>query len=196
MQRYSLVLIPAIVAIALFFSLDLFNEVTDTRVAEIGEAPDRNIEAYGEGINTILFDEQGRIDYTLQSSRQVVYQDQVSELDQPFIRLYREGESRWNIVAESGRISTASGDESAIEEINLLGGVQVYMLDDYGNRTVLDTDFLDVNPRQETLNTTAPVQMTSAGVEQSSIGMQASLADQTIKFMSDIRGVYVVPTKP
>ncbi|MEX2131250.1 MAG: LPS export ABC transporter periplasmic protein LptC [Pseudohongiellaceae bacterium] len=193
MQRLSFVVIPAIVAIGLFFSLNLLEDVSSSRDSIAPSASVRQVEAYGEGINTVLFDALGRIDYTLQSSRQVFYQDQETELESPYIRLFSEGEARWNIVAKSGRISAAGDGSNEISNIDLLGGVEVYMLDDFGNRTMLATEYLNVNPQLETLETEAPVQMSSEGLEQSAIGMQANLKDETILFKRDVRGVYVVP---
>lgn len=193
MQRLTLFLIPAMVAIGLFFSLNIVEDVGGARNEEMPAGDLRAVEAYGVGINTILYDAQGRVDYTLQSTRQVFYQDQVTELESPYIRLYREGEPRWNIVAESGRISAAGDGSNEIDRIDLLGGVEVYMLDDFGNRTVLATEYLNVNPRLETLDTEAPVQMASEGLEQTAVGMQASLANETVLFKRDVRGVYVVP---
>ena len=193
MQRLSLLLIPAMVAIGLFFSLNLFDEVNVDREDTALVADMHDVEAYGEGINTILFDELGQIDYTLESPRQIYYVDRVTELQEPFIRLYRNGESRWNIVADSGRISTVSEGSDEIDNIDLLGGVEVYMLDEFGNRTVLNTDYLNVNTRLETLETEAAVRMSSKSLSQSAIGMQASLVDETITFVRDVQGVYIVP---
>jgi len=193
LQRLTLVLIPATVAIGLFFSLNLFEDVSSSRDSIALSGSTRPVEAYGEGINTVLFDTLGRIDYTLQSSRQVFYQDQETELEAPYIRLFRDGEARWNIVADSGRISASDDGSNEINNIDLLGGVEVYMLDEFGNRTVLATDFLNVNPQLETLETESAVQMSSPGLEQSAIGMQANLQNETILFIRDVRGVYVVP---
>ena len=55
--------------------------------------------AYSEGLNTILYDSQGNINYTLQAKRQVHYNNDSTELEKPFIRLYQDGDSRWNIAA-------------------------------------------------------------------------------------------------
>ena len=60
MQRASLIIIPGIVAIVLFFSLDWVDTVSvdnSLLYQPVGE----NIEAYAEGINTVLFDTAGQI---------------------------------------------------------------------------------------------------------------------------------------
>ena len=82
MQKISIFLVATVVAIALYFTLsgwsameaDSANEAT---VAELA------YDGYSEGINTVLYDSDGNINYTLRASRQYHYKDQTSRLDEP-----------------------------------------------------------------------------------------------------------------
>ena len=190
MQRIGLIIVPGIIAIALFVGINSF----DTLIKE-ADAPITNssldFNAYSEGINTILYDTQGNINYTLQAERQVHYNDLSTEFEKPFIRLYQDGDSRWSIAANSGRIpaveTTADG---ALEKIELLGDVQVYSLDDFGNRTLMSTEFLTLNAQAEILETDQPVSVVTSALQLSSIGMIAKLRTDEITFLREIRGRY------
>ena len=190
MQRIGLIIVPGIIATALFVGINSF----DTLIKE-ADAPITNssldFNAYSEGINTILYDTQGNINYTLQAERQVHYNDHSTEFEKPFIRLYQDGDSRWSIAANSGRIpaveTTADG---ALEKIELLGDVQVYSLDKFGNKTLMSTEFLTLNPKSEILETDQPVSVVTSAFQLSSMGMVAKLRTDEIIFLREIRGRY------
>ena len=188
MQRIGLIIVPGIIAIALFVGINSFNTLSNE-----ADAPNTSLDfnAYSEGINTTLYDAQGNINYTLKAERQVHYNDDSTELEKPFIRLYQDGDSRWNIVANSGRIPAAetTADE-ALERIELLGNVRVYSLDEYGNRTMMSTEFLTLNTESAILETDQPVSIVTSALQQSSIGMIAKLRIDEINFLREIRGRY------
>ena len=188
MQRIGLIIVPGIIAIALFVGINSFNTLSNE-----ADAPNTSLDfnAYSEGINTTLYDAQGNINYTLKAERQVHYNDDSTELEKPFIRLYQNGDSRWNIVANSGRIPAAetTADE-ALERIELLGNVRVYSLDANGNRTMMSTEFLTLNTESAILETDQPVSIVTSALQQSSIGMIAKLRIDEINFLREIRGRY------
>lgn len=190
MQRIGLLIVPGIIAIALFFGINSFESRSDVADSTTS-GPGLNFNAYSEGINTILYDAAGQIDYTLQAERQVHYNNDTTELEKPFIRLYENGDTRWNIVADSGRISSPeTGSDSVADEIELSGDVQVYSLDALGNRTLMSTEFLTLNPESETLQTDQAVSVVTESLEQSSIGMIANLKLEQITFLTEIKGRY------
>lgn len=190
MQRIGLIIVPGIIAIALFVGINSFDTLSNEVDAPVTNSS-LDFNAYSEGINTILYDSQGNINYTLQAERQVHYNDDSTEFEKPFIRLYQDGDSRWNIVANSGRIpaveTTADG---ALEKIELLGDVQVYSLDDFGNRTLMSTEFLTLNTQAEILETDQPVSVATSALQLSSMGMIAKLRTDEITFLREIRGRY------
>ena len=188
MQRIGLIIVPGLIATALFVginSLDTLRNEADVSIT----SSSLDFSAYSEGLNTILYDSQGNINYTLQAKRQVHYNNDSTELEKPFIRLYQDGDSRWNIAAKLGRISAAeTTDDGILEKIELLGDVQVYSLDKFGNKTLMSTEFLTLNPKSEILETDQPVSVVTSAFQLSSIGMIAKLRTDEITFLRQIRG--------
>jgi LPS export ABC transporter protein LptC len=190
MQRIGLIIVPGIIAIALFVGINSFDTLSNEADAPITNSS-LDFNAYSEGINTILYDTQGNINYTLQAERQVHYNDDSTEFEKPFIRLYQDGDSHWSIAANSGRIPAVEATaDGALEKIELLGDVQVYSLDDFGNRTLMSTEFLTLNTQAEILETDQPVSVVTSAFQLSSIGMIAKLRTDEITFLREIRGRY------
>lgn len=155
-----------------------------------------DFDSWSTGINSILFDATGQIEYTLQADRQVHFLNDMTELDKPFIRLYQPTGESWNILASSGRIlpeqedRELTGTETNIARIELIDDVELYQTDDFGNRTVLRTAYLSVDPGLETLTTDLPVHLSSRFIEQTAVGMHADLIQNTVTFSSQVRGIY------
>jgi LPS export ABC transporter protein LptC len=190
MQRIGLIIVPGVIVTALFVGINTFDTLRNEADAPITSSS-LDFSAYSEGINTILYDSQGNINYTLQAERQVHYNDDSTELEKPFIRLYQDGDSRWNIVAKSGRISAAKTTaDGTLEKIELLGDVQVYSLDKFGNKILMSSEFLTLNPESEILETDQPVSVVTSALQLSSIGMIAKLRTDEITFLREIRGRY------
>ena len=190
MQRITILLIPGVIAIAIFIAISAYDNVSQNpEVSANLRVLDYN--AYSEKINTVLYDSNGVINYTLRAESQTHFIDDSTELEKPFIRLFQEGESRWNIVANSGRI-LADLNEDNLENrmIELTGDVEVFSLDEFGNRTIMSTDFLEIDPQNETLQTNRPVTLVTSNLQQSSIGMFADLKIDEFVFHRDIRGHY------
>ena len=195
MQRTGLLIVPGLIAVALFLGLNTFNSPgnnPDTPSA----AANLDFNAYSKGINTILYDVDGKINYTLQAQRQVHYNDDTTELQKPFIRLFQDGDSRWNIVADSGKISSSeTASNTTVDRIELVGDVRVYSLDSFGNRTLISSEFLTLNPESEILETDLAVSVVTKALEQSSIGMLANLKTDEITFLREIKGRYEQATQ-
>ncbi|MBL4581148.1 MAG: LPS export ABC transporter periplasmic protein LptC [Gammaproteobacteria bacterium] len=190
MQRIGLIIVPGIIAIALFVGINSFDNLSN-EAETLTTSSSLNFNAYSEGINTILYDAEGNIDYTLQAERQIHYNDDTTELEKPFIRLFQDGDSRWNIVANSGRIFIAeTAADGALDRIELQGNVQVYSLDEFGNRVLMSTEFLTLSPDSEILETDHAVSVVTSTLQQSSIGMIANLRNDEITFLREIRGQY------
>ena len=62
----------------------------DPQLLENSEFPPREIEAYSEGINSILYDENGSISYTLRADNQIHYRDGDTRIENPLIRLFQD----------------------------------------------------------------------------------------------------------
>lgn len=190
MQKLTFFLITAVTAILSYLGLSTFVSVSENDEAEaVVNRP--AYDGYSEGINTVMYDVSGDISYTLRAERQYHFADQSSDLEQPYIRLFREGDSHWNIVADSGRLTPAEdADAEAIGTIRLSGAVEVFRLDDFGNRTLLQTDYLELDPHEETMETDRLVTMTTTNIRQVGTGMFADLTKDELEFYRDNEGIY------
>jgi len=146
-------------------------------------------DAYAKGVTSILYDAQGEIEYTLETTEQTHFLDNTTELTDPFVRLYKDSDVRWNIIARSGRILEASeGDE--IERLDLSNTVELFQIDDFGKRMTLATEFVSIFPGQETMSTKHPVALSSGGLHQDAVGMRVDFNQDTMTFLSQVKGRY------
>lgn len=196
MQKLTFFIISSVTALLLYFGLDSITSISEEdSAANAGEQLE--YDAVSDGINSVLYDANGSISYTLQARRQYHFKDQTSELQEPLIRLFREGKSHWNIVAERGYLTPQNGGGNLQEGmIELSGDVEIYSLDDFGNRTVLSTDFLTIDPANETMQTDQPVAMHTPTIQQRAIGMFAQLDGDEILFMRNGEGRYEIRSTP
>ena len=190
MQRHKLLLVPSLIAILIFLAISAYDSVS-INLEDTGSFTILDYNVYSEGFNTVLYNPEGDINYTLRAKSQTHYNDDHTELEKPFIRLFQDGKSRWNIVANNGRIS-ADLNENEIENrtIELSGNVEVFSLDAFGNRTVMSTEFIELNPQNKTLETDQAIKLVTSTLQQSSTGMFANLKIDEIIFHRDIRGYY------
>ena len=150
-------------------------------------------DAYSVGITSVLFNTEGRIDYTLEASEQTHYLDNTTVLSNPYVRLYQESGERWNIAARSGRIHGAA-DSDNIERLDLSDEVELFQVDAAGERMTLTTGFISLFPGTETMNTDREVTMTTNALRQTAIGMHVDLQQDKLTFRSQVRGRYEVPS--
>jgi LPS export ABC transporter protein LptC len=190
----KLIIIAASLLLAIAFAANYEQLITTIPSEDPSNVEAIDFNAYSVGINTVIYDANGKINYTLQANRQVQYNDDSTELDKPFVRLFQDGEAQWNVVADTGVISALSiSDNKEMRTIELSGNVEVYSSDDVGNRTVMTTQKLMLNPQLETLKTDQPVVVETSSIRQSAVGMDADLNSNEIVFHRNIRGIYVQP---
>ena len=161
--------------------------------SENSEFPPREIEAYSEGINSILYNENGSISYTLRADNQIHYRDGDTRIENPLIRLFQDEIPRWNIIANEGLVlptPTGTSSEQKNEKLTLNGNVEILGLDKFGNRTFISTELLEIDPINETLKTDRIVNYESNNIHHSSVGMFANLNEEEIRFESNVRGFY------
>lgn len=150
-----------------------------------------NYDAYSNGVTSVLYDSDGNIQYTLEATEQVHYLDNTTQLQNPYVRLYQGSGARWNIVARSGRIHAAEKSEK-ITRLDLSEDVELYQIDDAGNRITLETSFLSLFPETETMSTEREVTMTTNTLRQTATGMRADLQQDTLTFLAQVKGRYEV----
>ncbi len=148
-------------------------------------------DAYSNDVTSVLYTDQGQIEYTLEATEQVHYLDDTTHLSNPYVRLYQGDGVRWNIVARSGRILAADAG-GKISRLDLSEDVELFQIDKTGDRMTLATPFLSVFPESETMATDQEVTMTTHFLRQSAIGMRANLQQDTLTFLSEVKGRYDV----
>ena len=149
----------------------------------------------------MLYDTTGLINYTLQADSQIHFNDDSTELDKPFIQLYENGNSRWNIVAKSGKISSLTSRDISAENsgdttqtIELSGDIEVYSLDELGNRMQMNTEFLTLSPQTKTMETDQLVTVVTQSMQLTSVGMFADLTADAVVFTREVQGSYDTAT--
>ena len=148
-------------------------------------------DAYSNGVTTVLYDIDGNIEYTLEAEEQIHYLDNSTQLTNPYVRLYQGSGAHWNIVARSGRILAAEQSDR-IDQLDLSDEVELYQNDDTGNTMTLSTSFLSLFPNTETMQTDREVLMTTNTLRQTAIGMHADLRQDTLTFLTEVKGRYEV----
>lgn len=148
-------------------------------------------DAYSNGVTTVLYDIDGNIEYTLEATEQIHYLDNTTQLSDPYVRLYQGSGARWNIVARSGRILAAEQSDRIVR-LDLSDEVELFQNDDAGNTMTLATSFLSLFPSTETMQTDREVLMTTNTLRQTAIGMHADLQQDTLTFLTQVKGRYEV----
>lgn len=180
-----------LILVALYGGRSLLNERSGQSTSTDDNTTAITFDAYSNGVNSVLYDAEGNIEYTLEATEQIHYLDNTTSLQNPYVRLYQANGARWNIVARSGRILAAE-DGDRIARLDLSDDVELYQLEDNGNRMTLTTPFLSLFPQEETMATEREVIMTTNTLYQSAIGMHADLRQDILTFLSRVKGRYEV----
>lgn len=187
-----LLVLSIFMLLGLFFLRQLLIRAADPTPQEIEQQLGQiTYDAYSSGITSILYDSEGRIEYTLEATEQIHYLNDTTFLSNPFVRLYQDSGVRWNILARSGRIHAAN-DSDTIEQLDLIDEVELFQTDDQGNRITLTTDFISLFPGTETMSTQQEVTMRSDSLLQTAMGLHADLRQDKLTFQSQVKGRYEV----
>ena len=188
-RPFTYLTIIGVVGALYYFSLDLTQTVEETR--ENSAAPELEFDGYSEGINTVVYNDNGDVEYTIRATRQFHLKDQSALLEEPLVRFFENGVSTWNIVAESGLVGgNTEASARLMESIRLYGDVEVHRLDGFGNSTVLSTQLLDIDSNREILETQDTVNMITASIAHTGQGLFADLNRDEIHFHSENSGHY------
>jgi len=153
---------------------------------------DISYDAWSTGITSVLYDSEGKLEYTLEADRQVHYLNDTTELVNPRLQLQQENGSNWHITARSGRIHGATGG-GRIERLDLSDQVVVDQTAASGEQMQLNTAFLSIYPTSETMDTSQEVTLTSDFLRQTAVGMRGNLNQNTLTFLSRVSGNYDNP---
>jgi len=155
---------------------------------------DIHYDAWSTGVTSVLYDREGNVEYTLEADRQVHYLNDTTELVNPSLQLQQDHGSNWNITARSGRIHGAA-QGGRIERLDLSDQVVVDQVSLNGEQMRLNTAFLSIYPTSETMDTDQEVTLTSDYLRQTAVGMRGNLNQDTLTFLSQVRGNYDNPAQ-
>ena len=189
----------AIMPIACFVTLALVLILFGKRKSDYPESEKElkpntvDIDTFAEGISSIFYDQNGTVSYTLRAENQIHFKSGYTKIEKPLIRLFQNEMPRWDIEANQGHISNSENESTSglkRKNLELSGSVQILGLDEFGNRMLISTEFLEVDPMNEILKTDQRVEYKMANIQHSAAGMIANLQDEEIIFRKDIRGSY------
>ena len=144
------------------------------------------IDFYMEAYDATVMNEQGRPSHRIISPKMVHFpDDDTTELDSPYIVIYRKEGEPWRINAKRGWSASKN------ENILLTGDV---VLDrnksPYNAAMTLKTDKLRVRPDDEYAETDTPVVMTGQNQRTNANGMRAYLAKGQIQLLDKVKTRY------
>ena len=193
MSKTTTISIASLITVALILNIIGKSRMGYSELEEESEFITSEVEAYSEGINSILYDQNGEISYTLRADNQTHFKDGNTKIEKPLIRLFQNKVPRWNIVANRGELMPSiKYFPSELEEktLKLIGNVELLGLDKFGNRIFITTELLEIDPVSETLKTDRRVEYETTNIQHSSVGMFANLQDEEIVFDRNVRGFY------
>lgn len=128
------------------------------------------------------FDQQGKLDTTAVSA-QVDHNPTTDHItmQQPLVKLYRDGEHSWTIQATLGVVKKGG------RQIDLEQQVRITSSD---NSATLSTSRLSIFPNKKLAKTDQPVTLVAPNGITRAIGLNADLGSKTIHLLQQVRGQY------
>ncbi len=126
----------------------------------------------------------GRAKHRLWAARTLHYPDDGStELEQPYMELYRPGEPPWRVRSERGWVAEGG------EEVHLLGAVEIHREGTADLRKVdAYTRDLRIWPNRDYAETDEAVRYETPGTRVDAIGMRARLDTGQLELLAEVRG--------
>lgn len=180
-----------VLIVAGLVSLSWWMPVEQGPVSRLVTAPEKRhiFDYYLDDFDLTTMNAAGRPRYYLQAQGMSHYaDDDISELAQPQLTVYRDKAAPWVIRSREARV--AAGGESVL----LQGDVKVERpTQDRRGRLEIDTSALRVVPAKEYAETDQPVLIVTDFGETRAIGMQADLKQQQLQLLAQVRGDYAKP---
>lgn len=143
------------------------------------------------GIEALESDEHGRLNRRLTAPevRHFSQPADASEIDAPVLTLYNEGKEAWQVSARQGR----GLERNTV--FRLEGGVQALRRDPTAVPVTVDTDSLQVYPKEERLEGRQRVTVKSPRGQLQSQGIQANLRTGDLVLTQNVQGNYAPPSR-
>lgn len=138
------------------------------------------------------FDENGQLSSVFVAEETRYYQinpkrrtaKDYADLTKPELTMYSANQPPTTIVSNTGKARNNG------KLIQLWGKVHISQTDNLGQSSELTTPYLVVKPEQQYAETDKPVIITSPGNTTHAVGMEAYLQTDTIKLLSNVRGIH------
>lgn len=180
-KREALVVIGLFILVAMSWQFLQDNEQTAQHVFE----EQKEIDGYLNHFVVTSMDEQGQPNHRLEAERMVSFTgSHLSQLDKPFMTLYRDNANPWLIRAQHGLV------QSDKDVVYLTGGVRMTNEDALGNLTEVLTDTLEVQARVHYAETNDQVTLHHYQGQAQGTGMQAYLKEGRLALLDEVRSRY------
>lgn len=175
------ILLSAAIALSVW-SIFFSNSTTTTISKNATTGPD----AIAEYVSATIFNKDGKVSLKVNAPKCMHYKENDStNIFSPKIIVYRDSPQPWSIISDYAKAI------HGMDQLNFWDHVVVHHLADSENPTTsLLTDFMTVYPDKKIAETDQLVTIIQPDSKIKAIGMLANLADNTIKFLSDVRGQY------
>jgi len=148
---------------------------------------ENTIDFFAQGTHTLQFTDVGTLHYELTSPRiEHTQSDDITQLFQPDLLLFRGTELPWHITSERSEVSPDG------EEVELIKNVRIERTDDQGRPTILTTEQLIYVPATEYAHTKLAVKIEAANGVTTGVGMQTYLNESKMHLLSNVRGRHEV----
>jgi len=144
------------------------------------------------GVNIRRFDDNGRL-FQVASMKEWIHHQGQSNADMiaPMLTIYQPDGSAWQIQAKHGQ-GFYKQIHGHLEKLHLTDDVVVERLSQQHDVFLtLKTEQIIYVPDQYSASTTAPVTVTGKGIHLQAKGMQAFLDKQQVKFLHEVKSLYV-----
>lgn len=187
-------LAPGVIILLTCLFLVFWDSPPDTFLSQEPEAP--HAATYPSNIvhNTVRrrFDENGQLSSVFVASETRFYQinpkkrtaKDYADLTEPKLTLHSADKPPTTIASNTGK---ARNNGNLVQ---LWGDVHIWQTDSLGQSSELTTPYLVVKPEQQYAETDKPVIITSPGNTTNAVGMKAYLQTDTIKLLSNVRGIH------
>ena len=139
--------------------------------------------AFANDASTKIYNDDGSLSYTFESKRLNHYrpdnqlENSYTAVEEPHIVVFHESEP-WLIDAENARVNS---DKTIVLHEN----VRIYNEDIKGEKTLVETERLNLDPTQKVAHTDETVTIHSSIGEMTATGMSANLETRTIRLLKE-----------
>lgn len=162
--------------------------------SQLLESTAPRVQAYATAVTTQRFDENGKLQNSVDAATQLQIGESLVLLERPVLRFYSAGIEEWSLHSNLGRLRRSTAQEPD-DTLELLGAAELNASEQNDSDLRLSAPTLLVDPERETVSTSQRVELIDTGLTQTAQGFDANLQTDTMQFHSAVRGSYAPQTK-